>query len=248
MPGTKRFNLAIKTSDGELPPTQIEVSDEPMRLSEIVPLLHELANKTIGLAIERSGREGKAVSCKAGCGVCCRQLVPVAPAEAFYIVEKLMALPLADRRGPLEKFQENEKRLADTGLLSAIADLGRSRDNNAVARQYFRLGLPCPFLENQSCSIHAWRPLACREYNVVTPDAHCADPFRMKIEAIPLYRRMSESLGRLSSHVAQLPAGMVPMPLLFDYFEEHKEASRECFPGAELLDLALDFAFGKRDL
>jgi Fe-S-cluster containining protein len=236
MAGTKRFNLTIKTPDGELPPAHIEVTDEPMRLSEIVPLLHELANKTIGLAIDR-----------AGCGVCCRQLVPVAPAEVFYIVERLMSLPLADRRGPLEKFQENETRLNDTGLLTAIADLGSTRDNNAVAREYFRLDLPCPFLNNQSCSIHAWRPLACREYNVVSPASHCADPFNLKIETIGLYRRLSERLGRLSSHAVQLPVGMVPMPLLFDYFEAHKEASRMAFPGAELVELALDVAFGKND-
>jgi hypothetical protein len=39
---------------------------------------------------------------------------------------------------------------------------------------------------------------------------------------------------------------MVPMPLLFDYFETYKEASQKTFPGTELLDQALDFVFGKK--
>ena len=94
MPSIKRFNLAIQTPDGEMPPAQIDVSDEPMRLSEIVPLLHDLASKAVELALKRAQREGKVISCKAGCGVCCCQLVPIAPAEVFYMVEKLMSMPL----------------------------------------------------------------------------------------------------------------------------------------------------------
>jgi Fe-S-cluster containining protein len=244
MPGTQRFTVAIQTADGEMPPVRIDICDEPMRLSEIVPLLHELASKTVELAIDRAKREGKVVSCKAGCGVCCRQLVPVAPAEAFYMVDQMMAMPITERKQPLERFDGNEKRLISTGLIPAIRNLGDTSDNNAVALEYFYLGLPCPFLENQSCSIHAWRPIACREYNVVSPAAHCSDPFHRKVETIRLHRRMSEGLSRLCSHVAGLPLGLVPLPLLFDYFETYKEASKKTFPGVELFNQALDFVLG----
>ncbi len=228
-----------------MPSAQIDVSDEPMRLSEVVPLLHDLASKTIELALCRARREGKVISCKAGCGVCCCQLVPIAPAEVFYMVEKMMSLPIAQRRAPLERFEKNEKQLASTELITAIGDLGNTYNNNAVALDYFRLGLPCPFLVDGSCSIHQWRPIACREYNVTSPASHCADPFHLKIETVRLHRRMSEGLSRLSSHVAGLPLGMVPFPLLFDYFETYKEASLKTFPGIELFDQALDFIFGK---
>jgi Fe-S-cluster containining protein len=246
MPNVKRFNLAVQTPDGDLPPLQIDVSDEPMRLSELVPLVHDLTDRTVGLALERSRREGKAITCKAGCGTCCRQLVPVAPAEVFYIVERILCIPLDKRRGPLERFEQNEKILVSTGLIKAIRNLGVTFDNNVVARDYFRLGLFCPFLENQSCSIHEWRPIACREYNVTSPAAHCADPFRQNIESVRLCRRISESFSRLCSSIIDIPPGMVPMPLIFDYFETYEDASRKTFPGIELFDTAVEFVFGKK--
>ena len=38
------------------------------------------------------------------------------------------------------------------------------------------MGVPCPFLEDESCSIHPERPLVCREYLVTSPAALCAGP------------------------------------------------------------------------
>ena len=36
--------------------------------------------------------------------------------------------------------------------------------------------MPCPFLEDESCSIHPERPLVCREYLVTSPAELCAGP------------------------------------------------------------------------
>ncbi len=247
MPDIRRFNLTVQTPDGDMPPAQIEVSDEPLRLSEIVPLVHDLAGKVIGLALDRVRREGKRISCAAGCCACCYQLVPLSAAEVFYLVEKLMSLPVDERKIFLERFDANEKRLASAKLLAVIGALGNTSDNNAAALDYFKLGLSCPFLENQTCSIHAWRPIACREYNVTSPAQCCADPFHLKIETVRLHRRMSEALSRLCSQMADLPPGMVPLPLLFDYFETYKDASQQTWPGIELFDRTLGFVFGKKN-
>jgi Fe-S-cluster containining protein len=38
--------------------------------------------------------------------------------------------------------------------------------------------MPCPFLEDESCSIHPDRPLVCREYLVTSPAELCAGPRR----------------------------------------------------------------------
>jgi hypothetical protein len=42
--------------------------------------------------------------------------------------------------------------------------------------EYFALGIACPFLEDELCSIYDERPLICREYVVVSPAEHCARP------------------------------------------------------------------------
>ena len=40
-----------------------------------------------------------------------------------------------------------------------------------LGREYFQLGIPCPFLEEESCSIYHDRPITCREYLVTSPPA-----------------------------------------------------------------------------
>ena len=82
-------------------------------------------------------------------------------------------------------------------------------DIGPLITAYFRLGIACPFLESESCSIHRDRPLVCREYLVSSPSEHCADPVRGTIERVPL-------AGGLSRRLAIGPEGRRrEVPLLF---------------------------------
>ena len=51
---------------------------------------------------------------------------------------------------------------------------------------YFQLGVACPFLEAESCSIHPDRPLVCREYQVTSPPAACAHPDSGGVRQVPV--------------------------------------------------------------
>ena len=51
---------------------------------------------------------------------------------------------------------------------------------------YFALGIPCPFLEEESCSIHPDRPLVCREYLVTSPAELCAGPTQEGVTPVPV--------------------------------------------------------------
>ena len=64
-----------------------------------------------------------------------------------------------------------------------------------LARDYFRLGLPCPFLEDESCGIHEHRPLACREYLVTSDPAECAVPGRGRIDGVAVPTKLSVLLN-----------------------------------------------------
>ncbi len=105
------------------------------------------------------------ISCGPGCGACCRQAVPVTAAELRAIRAWLDALP------------DDERLAHDRRIVATKARLDAS-DGEAIGmeneRAYFALGIPCPFLVNESCSIHPARPLACREYVVTSDPAHCA--------------------------------------------------------------------------
>jgi Fe-S-cluster containining protein len=247
MPDIHTFTINIDTPDGTVGPAAISICDEPTRLSDLVPPIHALTEGVVGLAVKRAEREGRIRSCRAGCGVCCCQLVPLAPAEVFYLAERILSLPIAERTPVLRRFQSNEDTLSQIGLIHAISSLGDTNDNNNVAQEYFRLGLTCPFLVESSCSIHEWRPIACREYNVTSPPELCADPFTNTITAIHVHRRASAGLSKLCTQVAGLPLGLVPMPLLFDYFETYRDVAERTWPGVELFNQALDFVCGKKE-
>jgi Fe-S-cluster containining protein len=246
MPDIHTFTVTIDTPDGTVGPASIAIRDEPTRLSDLVPPVHAFTDGVVGLAVKRAVREGRTLSCRAGCGVCCCQLVPLAPAEVFYLVERILALPVAERAPILNRFQSIEDTLIHNGLIDSIRSLGETNDNNTIARDYFRLGLSCPFLIENSCSIHEWRPIACREYNVTSPPALCADPFTNAITTLHVHRRASAGLSKLCTQVAGLPSGLIPMPLLFDYYEAYRDIAESTWPGVELFDQTLDFVCGTK--
>ena len=82
----------------------------------------------------------------------------------------VQAMPPERRETVLKRFDEIVTRLRSSGLLARFDSVEYDPDNpDTFAQDYFKLQMPCPFLKEESCSIHKDRPLACREYNVTTP-------------------------------------------------------------------------------
>src|SRR5262245_36742724 len=144
----------------------ITVPDAAVPAAEIVPALQGLVN-----AVVEAAETGQIISCRKGCGACCRQLVPVSRTEGERLLQVVDALP-AERRDVLMK------RFAAAEVAIETADLKerRGRSDRELSAAYFALRLPCPFLEDESCSIHPERPLVCREYLVTSPAELCAGP------------------------------------------------------------------------
>lgn len=240
------FSFVIETPDGTTPQLQTDIPDRPIGLADLVPFMHTLADEIIGLAVKKAAARGEKVTCGPKCGVCCCQLIPLSAPEVLFIVKRLMAMPLAERGPVLRRFEAIEKRLDASGLKKKICSPGRpSADNNALARDYFYLKEPCPFLAAQSCSIHDWRPVVCREFNAVSDPALCADPFVNKLRTIPLFRRPSSLLARLAAQVAGISAGLVPMPLMFDWDESNKELGTRTWPAEMMIKKLLEITILK---
>jgi hypothetical protein len=70
-------------------------------------------------------------------------------------------------------------------LLEKIRSLPDSQFDE-LGHLYFEPAIACPFLEDESCSIHPDRPLACREYLVSSPASACAHPSPESIERVDL--------------------------------------------------------------
>lgn len=162
--------------------TDVEMSmllpDGSVAPSALLPALRPVSGVLAELATREAGEEGRTVSCRKGCGACCRQLVPVAPAEAHAVARLVEALPEPRRSELRARFDDASRRLREAGLLEPLGRTGEMRreDGAALGRDYFRLGIACPFLEEESCSIHPERPMACREYLVTSPAVECSRP------------------------------------------------------------------------
>jgi Fe-S-cluster containining protein len=92
------------------------------------------------------------------------------------------------------------RRFAATGT-AIDAHFPRHAPLTGLADEYFALGIACPFLEDEACSIHPDRPSICREYMVTTPAERCNSlnsPYA-GIEFVPLPLRISEGLAQVAA-------------------------------------------------
>ncbi len=88
---------------------------------------------------------------------------------------------------------------------------------------HFRHGVACPFLGQESCSIYAERPLACREYLVTSPAAHCAQPTPDSIDCLPIAVRVSRALWKLEADQGKAELSWVPLITAMEWAQAHPE-------------------------
>src|SRR5439155_26393738 len=182
---------------GERVEGEIPVPTEPTAPRELLPVFRALADTIVEIAVRAVERRGQTVSCRAGCGACCRQLVPIAPLEARLLAELVESLPEPRRSAIEARFAAARERLAEAGLLDKIEHPERypDADLHALGLEYFALGIACPFLEDESCSIYEERPIACREYLVTSPAERCARPSAGAIDIVPLAGKASIAMS-----------------------------------------------------
>jgi len=207
---------------------KLTLPSAPARLESFLPVFQRVADGLVGLAAERAGAEGRVVSCRKGCGACCRQLVPISEVEARQIGRLVEELPEPRREEIRARFERARERLAEAGLLSKLENREGFVEGEIApfGLAYFHLGIPCPFLEEESCSIHAGRPISCREYLVTSPAANCADPKPGTIDQVALPTKVWTALARAGS--AGPPARFIPwVPLVLapDWASAHPDAS-----------------------
>jgi Fe-S-cluster containining protein len=186
-------------------------------LTELLPIVQGLENAIVGRVADEAQAAGTPISCRAGCGACCRQLVPVSFFEAEALAAWMDTLP-EERRAKLEqRFHHALLALRDAGVIDKILD-ERWVEEEPLATQlaidYFHAGVPCPFLENESCSIHPMRPLSCREYLVTSPPELCRDPSVNEVRGVGLPLKLSRVLYSFGQQMEQDRRGWIPLVFL----------------------------------
>jgi Fe-S-cluster containining protein len=202
---------------------EVGLPETPARPRFLLTLVQHITDAVVNLADAAVRDSGKSITCRAGCGACCRQLVPVTPSEAHHLRDLVENLPEPRRSEIRARFESGKERLAEAGLLQDCRDADRGTDRLALGRAYFQLGIACPFLEEENCSIHADRPLECREYLVTSPADHCRADHDGTIRKVLLPVRPMPAFARLDG---ESPAGgppWVPLMLALDWAREHPE-------------------------
>ena len=231
--GAFSFTLQLGASElqisGELP-------DAGAHAAEMVPVYLGIGEVLLETSGQDSAAAGMAPSCGPKCGACCRQLVPISESEAAYL--RLMVIPNLedDHRQRVERrIAFAAEKISGSGMASDLRSLPSEPDRakrQALGLRYFFLGIPCPFLEEESCSIHPLRPLACREYLVTSPAVRCAAPDAGGI--VPLAPKVKPSYALiLADRRASGSNGWTPMIMAL-ISEASPEDRRITDPEAEL--------------
>jgi Fe-S-cluster containining protein len=210
------------TIGGEPLRLAIIVPSGPTRMSDLLPVVHGLTDLVVGIGIRRVQHSGAHISCRAGCGACCRQPVPISESEARQLKRLVDAMPQARRTLIRERFATGVRRLAEAGLLDQFRDAAPAADGVSWAVDYFRLGVPCPFLEDESCSIHSERPTACREYLVTSPAEECSRPAEERVQGVPLPVEVGKAV-RSVDRQSTADSGKVPLILALEWAEANPE-------------------------
>ena len=241
----ERFEVSLNTPAGLLT-MPVEVPTGFVPVTTIVPLMRRLSQQAQALEERKSVAAGHPISCRMGCAACCRMLVPVSAPEAFALKDMILALPDARRARMMTKLSETRARVEQAGLLARLTDVAETtqplidEEMEPLNREYYALRMPCPFLENETCSIYEDRPAACRELLVTTPAELCQDMVKNQVQALPVPVRISTVLGALWSELVGGPARLIPLPIALDWAERHSAERSLVWKGTQLLDKALD--------
>ncbi|MBN1441649.1 MAG: YkgJ family cysteine cluster protein [Planctomycetes bacterium] len=236
------YDLELKVGEERLK-VQARIPRGPVRIADVLPVFQVLDNITVDVGADAACDRGKTISCREGCGACCRQPVPVSWSETRYLVELIESMEEPRREHVKRRFCDALAALEERGLgrrLRSADEIAETEAKRAFGLEYFRCGIPCPFLEEESCSIHIHRPLACREYLVTSSAEACRDPGPGKIEFVPLPVHMSRILFRFDDGRGDGPARWLPLVRILEWAEQNPEAGQERFAGPQLFESFLE--------
>jgi Fe-S-cluster containining protein len=208
---------------------EMTVPAKPVKLHRMLPVFQQMTSTFVGLGVQSVEAQGEKISCQAGCGACCRQAVPISEAEAYQIRELVENLPEPRQTEVRKRFQEGFEKIYATGWFEEMEKSLKKplAEHIKVVEDYFRQGVACPFLENESCSIHESRPLACREYLVTSPPENCASPSQEGINNVEYPFKVSPSFIAISRTEFDKDIPFITLIAALNWAEKHPEKNTE---------------------
>lgn len=189
----------------------------------VLPVLRRVADALLAAGQQRAAVQA---SCRAGCAACCRQLVPLADAEARNLRRMIQNFPEPRRSAVEARFEQAKAQLQTTGLLDLLKDTAAIPPDGLedLGRLYLSAWIDCPFLENERCTIYQRRPMACRQHAVSTPPQECARPDGRVKRIAPLGRGLNAAIDAAEG------TRWVPLVLALEHRQRNRTARRRTAP------------------
>lgn len=181
----------------------LRLPQSEVTVREILPAIFTLADAIHARSVNEIEVMGKTIGCRPGCDECCHQLVPISEYEATHLASVVRTMPREQQSRVIQRFTKAIQKLDASGLMTPInetfaQDILNQKHILELKKQYWNLRIPCPFLEERSCTIHSQRPLACRQYLVTSPPDHCKDVYTDKA-ALEIVLHTVDSGGALAA-------------------------------------------------
>ena len=226
-------NIVLRIN-GEPVEMEMTVPAFPIKPHRMLPVFQQMSSAMVGECVNAVEAKGKSVSCKAGCGACCRQAVPISEVEAYQLAELVESMPEPRQSEVRQRFAQalahfTEMKwfdeLIDIKDLASAGDPGFTPDKfNEVITNYMKEDVPCPFLEEESCSIHPDRPLLCRDYLVTSAGEKCAAPTKENIEKVPIFMQPSKAMLKVGKTKNSEGISSLMMIEALDFVERFPES------------------------
>ena len=241
---TRRLTVELGLPGGTVR-VEMDVPMGEVPMERLLPALRTTADAFVAYGAELSAAARASPSpARRGAGPAAGSSSPSRHAEARQLATLVEELPEPRRSVVRERFADGPRagsRRRDSSRRSTATGGWRAPARRSTsASTYFRLGIACPFLEDESCSIYEDRPIACREYLVTSPPAYCAAPTRRDRSSRSRSRRESgpRSRARRTGIPDFDPATCVPLVLAPVWAARNPDA-RAPRPGPELLQKRL---------
>ncbi|HEX8566715.1 MAG TPA: YkgJ family cysteine cluster protein [Pyrinomonadaceae bacterium] len=205
---------------GEPVEMQMTVPAKPVKMSRMLPIFQAMTSSFAGVGEAAAISRGEEISCTKGCGACCRQAVPLMEIEVYQIRDLVENMPEPRRTEVKRRFSEAFSHFVENGWFEKMSHFNEMTppDGLKTVMEYFYEGVPCPFLEDESCSIHLERPLICREYLVTSPAEYCANPTADTIERAELPIKISPVIRQFNRF-----GRFVPLIAALEFAEQFPE-------------------------
>jgi Fe-S-cluster containining protein len=229
-------------------PLKMEMSlpAKPVKLKKMLPVFQKMSDTFVNIGITAAENKGRKISCRAGCGACCRQAVPISETEVYRIAELVENLPEPRKTKVKKKFDKAFEHFTKVGWFKKMDEfISQNKENNdedvgkklsEIVLEYFYEKIPCPFLENESCSIHPDRPIACREYLVDSPAENCSNPTLKTVNMVSQPIEVSKVLRQISrANVSFDSPVLIPLVSALEIAGKHRDESSKK-PGNEWMN------------